>query len=113
LAYQLKKKKTLFLVPLTTSSPGFKPERFEIGDGDTDKLMPFGLGRRADPKAVLAQCMVSLTLWSLIRCYEWGRVTKEEVEVTEGNAVTMPKAVPLSYCLSQLSKFYFILNYII
>ena len=26
-----------------------------------------------------------------------GKVTKEEIEVTEGNVVTMPKAVPLSY----------------
>jgi hypothetical protein len=75
--------------------------------------MPFGLGRKAYPKAVLAQCMVSLTLQSLIRCYEWGSITKEEVEVIEGNAVTMPKAVPLSYFLSQFSKFFFILNYII
>ena len=42
-----------------------------------------------------------------------GRVTKEEIKVTEGNVVTMPKAVPLSYFfLSQFNKFYFILNYI-
>ena len=74
--------------------------------------MPFGLGRRAYLKAVLAQCLVSLTLQSLIQCYEWGKVTKEEVEVTEGIAVNMPKAVLLSYFLSQFSKFYFILNYI-
>ena len=34
-----------------------------------------------------------------------GRVTKEEIKVTEGNVVTMPKAVPLSYLF-----IYFYLN---
>ena len=44
----------------------FKPERFENGDGETYKLIPFGIGRRTCPRAGLAQRTVSLTLGSLI-----------------------------------------------
>uniref|UniRef100_A0A2N9HSY0 Cytochrome P450 n=1 Tax=Fagus sylvatica TaxID=28930 RepID=A0A2N9HSY0_FAGSY len=62
---------------------------------DAHKLIPFGLGRRACPGAGLAQRTMSLTLGSLIQCFEWERVTKEEVDMAEGIAVVMPKAVPL------------------
>ncbi|XP_059427748.1 cytochrome P450 81Q32-like [Corylus avellana] len=73
----------------------FKPERFEHGESDSHKLMPFGLGRRACPGAGLAQRTVGLTLGSLIQCFEWERVGMEEVDMTEGNGVTMPKALAL------------------
>ncbi|XP_059428525.1 (+)-piperitol/(+)-sesamin synthase CYP81Q2-like [Corylus avellana] len=72
-----------------------KPERFECGEADLHKLMPFGLGRRACPGAGLAQRIVRLALGSLIQCFEWKRVGEEEVDMTEGNGVTMPKAVAL------------------
>ena len=32
---------------------------------------------------------------SLVQCFEWEKVTKEEVDFSEGNGVTMPKSVPL------------------
>ena len=73
----------------------FKPERFECGDADLHKLMPFGLGRRACPGAGLAQRTMGLALGSLIQCFEWKRVGEEEVDMTEGNGITMPKAVAL------------------
>ena len=73
----------------------FKPERFESGESNVNKLMPFGLGRRACPGAGLAQRTVGLTLWSLIQCFEWERISKEEVDMVEGNGLTMPKAVAL------------------
>ncbi|XP_050367205.1 cytochrome P450 81E8-like [Argentina anserina] len=73
----------------------FKPERFERGEDESHKLMPFGLGRRACPGAALAQRVVGLTLGSLIQCFEWERVDEKEIDMTEGKGLTMPKAVPL------------------
>ncbi|KAI8535018.1 hypothetical protein RHMOL_Rhmol10G0142300 [Rhododendron molle] len=73
----------------------FKPERFEGGEVEGHKLLPFGLGRRACPGAGLAQRVVSLTLGSLIQCFEWKRVSDNLVDMTEGIGLTMPKAEPL------------------
>ncbi|XVE72221.1 hypothetical protein DITRI_Ditri11bG0022200 [Diplodiscus trichospermus] len=76
----------------------FKPERFEKGEklGEySHKLMPFGLGRRQCPGASLAQRLVGLTLGSLIQCFEWEKVDGKEIDMTEGNGITMPKAQPL------------------
>ncbi|XP_010513554.1 PREDICTED: cytochrome P450 81D11-like [Camelina sativa] len=72
----------------------FKPERFEK-EGESHKLMAFGLGRRACPGYVLAQRLVSLTLGCLIQCFEWEKIGKEKVDMTEGGGLTMPKARPL------------------
>lgn len=72
----------------------FKPERFEK-EGEAQKLMAFGLGRRACPGSGLAQRLVSLTLGSMIQCFEWKRIGEEDVDMTEGRGVTMPKARPL------------------
>ncbi|XP_028777204.1 cytochrome P450 81E8-like [Neltuma alba] len=81
--------------PQLWSDPtGFMPERFEK-EGEANKLIPFGLGRRACPGSGLAQRTVGLTLGLLIQCFEWKRVSEEEIDETEGAGVTMPKVIPL------------------
>jgi len=72
----------------------FKPERFDK-EGEADKLIPFGLGRRACPGANLGQRTVSLTLASLIQCFDWKRISEEEIDMTEGKGATTPKLIPL------------------
>lgn len=73
----------------------FRPERFESGESEKYRLLPFGVGRRACPGAGLANRVVGLVLGSLIQCFEWERVGEDEVDMTEGIGLTMPKAVPL------------------
>ncbi|XP_058187593.1 cytochrome P450 81Q32-like [Rhododendron vialii] len=73
----------------------FKPERFEGGEVEGHKLMPFGFGRRACPGVGLAQRIMGLALGSLIQCFEWERVSEDPVDLSEGNGLTMPKAEPL------------------
>ncbi|XP_028777202.1 cytochrome P450 81E8-like [Neltuma alba] len=81
--------------PQVWSAPtSFEPERFEK-EGEANKLIAFGLGRRACPGAGLAQRTVGLTLGLLIQCFEWKRVSEEEIDMTEGAGATMPKIIPL------------------
>ncbi|KAK6151229.1 hypothetical protein DH2020_016161 [Rehmannia glutinosa] len=73
----------------------FKPERFEGREVETHKLMPFGIGRRICPGAGMGQRMVGLALGSLFQCFDWERVNTEEVDLTEGVGISMPKLKPL------------------
>ncbi|KAJ8769312.1 hypothetical protein K2173_002516 [Erythroxylum novogranatense] len=73
----------------------FKPERFE-GNGVPRSYMPFGLGRRSCPGMNLALRVLGLTLATLIQCFEWEKVCEDEdIDMTEGRGITMPKVVPL------------------
>ncbi|EEF38931.1 cytochrome P450 81Q32 [Ricinus communis] len=79
----------------------FKPERFEnfVGQGGINnqvyKLMPFGLGRRSCPGMGLANRVLGFALGSMIHCFEWKRVSEQEIDMSEGFGLTMPKAEPL------------------
>ncbi|MED6220417.1 hypothetical protein PIB30_044659 [Stylosanthes scabra] len=76
------------------NSTQFKPERFEK-EGETNKLLTFGIGRRACPGANLAQRTVNLTLGLLIQCFEWERTTHKEIDMLEGKGLVVSKKIPL------------------
>ncbi|KAL0431528.1 UNVERIFIED_CONTAM: cytochrome [Sesamum radiatum] len=73
----------------------FRPERFEGGQVETHKLLPFGMGRRACPGAGLAQKFVGLALASFIQCFDWERPSMEKIDLAEGSGITLPKAKTL------------------
>ncbi|XP_061341615.1 cytochrome P450 81E8-like [Gastrolobium bilobum] len=72
----------------------FKPERFEK-EGEANKLLSFGLGRRACPGSIFAQRTVGLTLGLLIQCFEWKRIGEEKIDLTEEKGITMSKKISL------------------
>ncbi|GMN34499.1 hypothetical protein TIFTF001_004709 [Ficus carica] len=80
---------------LWDDAESFKPERFENGESESYKLIPFGLGRRICPGIGLANRVVGLALGTLIQCFEWERIGEEEVDMAEGKGLTMPRLVPL------------------
>ncbi|KAJ6416235.1 hypothetical protein OIU84_004940 [Salix udensis] len=74
----------------------FKPERFESGSSvDACKFIPFGMGRRSCPGDGLANRVMTLTLGSLIQCFEWERVGGDKIDMAEKTAMTMFKVEPL------------------
>ncbi|KAI3991184.1 hypothetical protein MKX01_022405 [Papaver californicum] len=80
----------------------FEPERF-IDALEKDKegklwsysFLPFGTGRRGCPGNLMGMQLVSLVFGRLIQCFEWERFGNEEVDMSEGPGLTMPKAKPL------------------
>ncbi|CAI0429133.1 unnamed protein product [Linum tenue] len=80
----------------------FIPERYENEGKESYKMIPFGLGRRSCPGVGLAHRFMGLTLGILIQCFEWERVSEEEVDMTEGKGATMPREKPLeAICTSR------------
>jgi len=68
----------------------FKPERFE-NESEISRLLSFGVGRRACPGSNLAQRTVSLSVALLLQCFEWKRTSKEEVDMSEANGITISR----------------------
>lgn len=79
---------------LWDDATSFKPERFE-NEGEVNKLIAFGLGRRACPGLGLAQRTVGYTMGLLIQCFEWKRESEEKLDLMEDKGITMPKLIPL------------------
>ncbi|PRQ27780.1 putative oxidoreductase [Rosa chinensis] len=76
----------------------FKPERFEGWSGEGGegyKVVPFGAGRRGCPGDVLAKRFIALALGTLVQSFEWGRISEEKVDMSEGLGLTMPRIHPL------------------
>lgn len=74
----------------------FLPERFEGGDGgEIYNMIPFGIGRRACPGGVLGKRVIGLVLGALIQSFEWDKIGDEELNMTEGAGVSLPKLEPL------------------
>jgi len=80
----------------------FKPERFE-NETQTNKLLPFGLGRRACSRSNLAHRTVTLALALLIQCFEWKRTSNEKINMIEGKGLTMARKFPLE-AMCQMSQ---------
>ncbi|KAK7399842.1 hypothetical protein VNO78_11035 [Psophocarpus tetragonolobus] len=77
-----------------SEATSFKPERFEK-ESELDKLIAFGLGRRACPGEGLAMRVLSLTLGLLIQCFEWKRVDDQEIDMREESGFTLSRLIPL------------------
>ncbi|XP_028769509.1 cytochrome P450 81E8-like [Neltuma alba] len=71
------------------------PLCFRKKEGEANKLMHFGLGRRACQGSGLAQRSMSWALGLLIQCFEWKQVSEEEIDMTEGEGLILSKVVPL------------------
>ncbi|KAI5354402.1 hypothetical protein L3X38_007297 [Prunus dulcis] len=90
---------TLRLDPKVWEDPTrFEPERFEGWSGDGSegyKLIAFGAGRRGCPGAALANRLIGLALGTWIQSFEWERISEENVDMSEGLGLSMPRAQPL------------------
>jgi isoflavone/4'-methoxyisoflavone 2'-hydroxylase len=72
----------------------FKPERFDK-KGELEKMIAFGMGRRACPGEGLALRAISMTLALLVQCFDWKRINDEKIDMSERDGFTMTKLVPL------------------
>lgn len=82
----------------------FEPERFMGKAKDIDveghdfELLPFGAGRRMCPGYPLGLKVVQASLANLIHGFEWklpGDMKKEELNMEEGNGISIAKKLPL------------------
>nr|XP_043614904.1 cytochrome P450 81Q32-like [Erigeron canadensis] len=85
--------------PKLWSDPqSFKPERFEGPESTTPpklKYMPFGSGVRMCPGYGLGIPLIGLGLSLLIQCFDFERIGKDLVDMTEGGGLVMIKGQPL------------------
>ncbi|WJX46862.1 hypothetical protein P8452_33610 [Trifolium repens] len=72
----------------------FKPERFEK-TGELEKMIAFGMGRRACPGEGLAMRAISMTLALLVQCFDWKLTGDGKIDMSERDGFTLTKLVPL------------------
>ncbi|KAK2383830.1 isoflavone 2'-hydroxylase [Trifolium repens] len=72
----------------------FKPERFEK-TGELEKMIAFGMGRRACPGEALAMRAISMTLALLVQCFDWKLTGDGKIDMSERDGFTLTKLVPL------------------
>lgn len=79
----------------------YMPERFLTDHANVDvlghhfELIPFGSGRRSCPGITFALQVLHLTFARLLQGFDMKTPTGESVDMTEGVAITLPKATPL------------------
>ncbi|KAL5054761.1 hypothetical protein RYX36_035443 [Vicia faba] len=78
-----------------SEATSFKPERFEK-EGELEKLIAFGMGRRACPGEALALRAISMTLALLVQCFDWKLTSHDDkIDMSERDGFTLAKLVPL------------------
>ncbi|XP_075519625.1 vinorine hydroxylase-like [Primulina tabacum] len=84
----------------------FIPERFLTSHAEVDftgqhfEFVPFGSGRRSCPGITFAMQVTHLTLARLLQGFDFATPENIPVDMTEGQAITMPKATPLEVVIA-------------
>lgn len=95
--------------PKVWSNPNeFSPERFLTGSthANTDvnglcyEFLPFGSGRRSCPGTSFAMQMMHLSIARLLQAFNLTTPMNMPVDMTEGLALSLPKATPLEVMIS-------------
>ncbi|CAO2832666.1 unnamed protein product [Amaranthus hypochondriacus] len=84
----------------------FKPERFENDQKHGFKFFPFGIGRRACPGINMSYRYISLTLATLIQCFNWEAVdsrSMKDMTMKPLEAICHPRSSMVDV-LSQISQ---------
>ncbi|KAG2319403.1 hypothetical protein Bca4012_054350 [Brassica carinata] len=86
---------------LWSNSVSFEPERFltinreiDVG-GQSYKLLPFGLGRKACPAIPLGMRMVQYILARVLQSFDVARPSSQDVDMTGNSGLVNLKATPL------------------
>lgn len=76
----------------------FRPERWEgkeERERKSGRFLAFGMGRRGCPGEGMAVRIVGIVLGALLQCFEWELGHGEELDLSEGDGLSMPMVTPL------------------
>ncbi|WJX46863.1 hypothetical protein P8452_33610 [Trifolium repens] len=71
------------------------PEVLQKKTGELEKMIAFGMGRRACPGEGLAMRAISMTLALLVQCFDWKLTGDGKIDMSERDGFTLTKLVPL------------------